>query len=102
MPCCLLLAACRLRPAACCSPLPLIHKLIFSQPKMLSDDLSKAVADFTQATQVHPQYSKAHYRLATGLQKQNKHEGALVVCFCIKIDDLCLKRRLHTNEMMNF
>jgi FK506-binding protein 1 len=47
------------------------------KPKATDADISAAVADFTKATAVHPDYSKAHYRLALGLQKQSKFEGAL-------------------------
>ncbi len=47
------------------------------KPKASDADIAAAVADFTKATNVHPDYSKGHYRLAVGLQKQGKFEGAL-------------------------
>ncbi len=41
------------------------------------EDLKLATADFEKAVAADSSYTKAHYRLATALFKQNKVEGAL-------------------------
>eukprot|EP01044_Picomonas_judraskeda_P024936 COSAG03_NODE_7048_length_970_cov_27.625718_2_plen_65_part_00 len=51
------------------------------KPKASDEDIALAVADCTKATTVHPDYSKAHYRLAVGLQKQGKFEVRLTRTF---------------------
>ena len=41
------------------------------------EDLKLATTDFEKAVAADSSYTKAHYRLATALFKQNKVEGAL-------------------------
>ena len=59
-------------PAYCARP-----KEGLQSQKPKPEDLKLATADFEKAVAADSSYTKAHYRLATALFKQNKIEGAL-------------------------